>query len=40
MLLEETGKVIAEGGVGITISSQSGHRMKQLTPEEDEADLP
>lgn len=36
VLLEEVGKVIAEGGVGITISSQSGHRMKQLTPEEDE----
>ena len=36
VLLEEVGKVIAEGGVGVTISSQSGHRMKQLTPEEDE----
>ena len=35
-LLEEVGKVIAPGGVGVTISSQSGHRMKQLTPEEDE----
>ncbi len=35
VLLEEVGKVIAEGGVGVTISSQSGHRMKQLTPEED-----
>ena len=32
VLLEEVGKVIAEGGVGVTISSQSGHRMKQLTP--------
>lgn len=37
VLLEEVGKVIAQGGVGVTISSQSGHRMKQLTPEEDEA---
>lgn len=36
VLLEEVGKVIAPGGVGVTISSQSGHRMKQLTPEEDE----
>ncbi len=36
VLLEEVGKVIKEGGVGVTISSQSGHRMKQLTPQEDE----
>ncbi|MBS5112986.1 MAG: SDR family oxidoreductase [Coprobacillus cateniformis] len=36
VLLEEVGKVIKEGGVGVTISSQSGHRMKQLTPLEDE----
>ena len=36
VLLEEVGKVIAKGGVGVTISSQSGHRMKQLTPQEDE----
>lgn len=36
MLLEEVGKVIAVGGSGVTISSQSSHRMKQLTPEEDE----
>lgn len=36
VLLEEVGKVIKRGGVGVTISSQSGHRMKQLTPEEDE----
>ena len=35
VLLEEVGKAIAPGGVGVTISSQSGHRMKQLTPEED-----
>ncbi|MBQ7233757.1 MAG: SDR family oxidoreductase [Bacillales bacterium] len=36
VLLEEIGCVIAPGGVGVTISSQSGHRMKQLTPVEDE----
>ena len=36
VLLEEVGKVIKEGGVGVTISSQSGHRMPALTPEEDE----
>lgn len=35
VLLEEVGKVIAPGGVGVTISSQSGHRMPQLTPEQD-----
>lgn len=35
VLLEEIGKVIKEGGVGVTISSQSGHRMPALTPEED-----
>lgn len=35
VLLEEMGKVIAEGGAGVTISSQSGWRMPQLTPEED-----
>mgnify|MGYP002515703596 FL=1 len=36
VLLEEIGKVIKEKGVGVTISSQSGHRMAQLTLEEDE----
>ena len=36
VLLEEVGKVIAPGGVGVTISSQSGHRMPALTPKEDE----
>lgn len=36
VLLEEVGKVIAPGGVGVTISSQSGHRMPALTPEQDE----
>ena len=37
VLLEEVGKVIAEGGAGVTISSQSGWRMPQLTAEEDRA---
>ena len=36
VLLEEVGKVIAEGGSGVTISSQSGFRMPALTPEQDE----
>lgn len=36
VLLEEVGKVIEKGGVGVTVSSQSGHRMPALTPEEDE----
>lgn len=35
VLLEEFGKVMKEGGTGVTISSQSGHRMPALTPEED-----
>ncbi len=36
VLLEEVGKVIADGGVGLTVSSQSGHRMPALTAREDE----
>lgn len=36
VLLEEVGKVIKEGGVGVTISSQSGHRMPALSAEVDE----
>lgn len=35
VLLEEVGKVIVPGGVGVTISSQSGFRMPALTPEQD-----
>lgn len=35
VLLEEVGKVIAEGGCGVTISSQSGWRMPQLTAGQD-----
>lgn len=36
VLLEEIGKAIKSGGVGVTISSQSGHRMPALSPEADE----
>lgn len=36
VLLEEVGKVIKHGGVGVTISSQSGHRMPALSAETDE----
>jgi NAD(P)-dependent dehydrogenase (short-subunit alcohol dehydrogenase family) len=35
LLLEEFGKVIQPGGAGVTISSQSGHRIPALTAEED-----
>ena len=35
VLLEEVGRVIAKGGCGVTISSQSGWRMPQLTAEQD-----
>lgn len=37
VLLEEVGKVIAPGGAGVTISSQSGWRMPALTAEQDRA---
>ncbi len=36
VLLEEVGKVIKEGGTGVTISSQSGHRLEQLGAKIDE----
>lgn len=36
VLLEEVGRVIEPGGCGVHISSQSGKRMPQLTPEQDE----
>lgn len=36
VLLEEVGKVIASGGAGLTVSSQSGWRMPALTAEQDE----
>ena len=32
VLLEEVGKVITPGGVGVTISSQSGHRKISVIP--------
>ena len=35
VLMEEVGKVIAKGGAGVIISSQSGHRLPALTPEQD-----
>ena len=37
VLLEEFGKVIAEGGSGVIISSQSGHRLPALPQEQNEA---
>lgn len=37
VLLEEFGRVIAPGGSGVTIASQSGHRLPALTPEQNEA---
>lgn len=35
MLLEEFGQVVAEGGSGVVISSQSGYRMPALTAEQE-----
>jgi len=37
VLLEEFGAVIARGGSGVVIASQSGHRLEALTVEQDEA---
>ncbi len=37
LVLEEFGNVIAHGGAGVVISSQSGHRLPALTPEQDKA---
>jgi NAD(P)-dependent dehydrogenase (short-subunit alcohol dehydrogenase family) len=37
MLLEEFGNVIAEGGAGVVIASQSGHRLPALSAEQDRA---
>jgi NAD(P)-dependent dehydrogenase (short-subunit alcohol dehydrogenase family) len=37
VLLEEFGNVMARGGAGIVIASQSGHRLPSLTPEQDAA---
>ena len=36
VLLEEFGKIISEGGSGIVISSQSGHRLPALPEEQNE----
>lgn len=37
LVLEEFGRVIARGGAGIVIASQSGHRLGALTAEQDRA---
>jgi NAD(P)-dependent dehydrogenase (short-subunit alcohol dehydrogenase family) len=37
VLLEEFGNVIARGGAGVVIASQSGHRLGALTAEQDRA---
>ena len=37
VLLEEFGNVIARGGAGVVIASQSGHRLGALTPEQNKA---
>ncbi|PLP94979.1 short-chain dehydrogenase [Pseudomonas sp. FFUP_PS_473] len=37
LVLEAFGNVIAEGGSGIVIASQSGHRLPALTPEQNKA---
>ncbi|GAB3366337.1 SDR family oxidoreductase [Lysobacter rhizosphaerae] len=37
LVLESFGSVIAPGGAGVVIASQSGHRLPALTPEQDKA---
>jgi NAD(P)-dependent dehydrogenase (short-subunit alcohol dehydrogenase family) len=37
LVLEEFGEVIASGGAGVVIASQSGHRLPSLAPAEDKA---
>jgi len=37
LVLEEFGNVIAHGGAGVVIASQSGHRLPALTTEQDKA---
>jgi NAD(P)-dependent dehydrogenase (short-subunit alcohol dehydrogenase family) len=37
VVLEEFGNVIATGGAGVVIASQSGHRLRALTPEQNTA---
>lgn len=37
VVLEEFGRVVARGGAGVVIASQSGHRLPALTADEDRA---
>ncbi len=37
LVLEEFGSVVATGGAGVVIASQSGHRLGALTPEQNRA---
>lgn len=37
VVLEEFGRIIGEGGAGVVVSSQSGHRLPALTQEQDKA---
>jgi NAD(P)-dependent dehydrogenase (short-subunit alcohol dehydrogenase family) len=37
LVLEEFGNVIAQGGAGVVIASQSGHRLPALTPDQNKA---
>ena len=37
LVLEEFGNVIARGGAGVVIASQSGHRLPALMPEQNKA---
>jgi NAD(P)-dependent dehydrogenase (short-subunit alcohol dehydrogenase family) len=37
LVLEEFGNVVARGGAGVVIASQSGHRLPALSPEQDAA---
>lgn len=37
LVLEEFGNVIARGGAGVVIASQSGHRLPSLAPEQNKA---
>jgi len=37
LVLEEFGNVIARGGAGVVIASQSGHRLPALSPEQNKA---
>ena len=37
LVLEEFGRIVATGGSGVVIASQSGHRLHALTAEQDKA---